>query len=372
MIIGKYDFLIVGAGLFGAVCARELTDAGKKCLVIEKRDHIAGNIYTKKIDDIDVHWYGGHIFHTSDRTIWNYVNRFAEFNNYINAPIANYCGVLYNLPFNMNTFYQMWGIMTPDEAEAKIAEQVRAAGIVNPNNLEEQAISLVGKDIYEKLIKGYTEKQWGRMCQDLPTFIIKRIPVRFRYDNNYFDDIWQGVPIDGYTNMIENMLSGIDVILGTDYCMIMDTDAAKIPYTIYTGQIDQYFKFKYGPLAWRGLQFKHRTLDTKNFQGVAVVNYTDRETPYTRVFEHKHFAFGVQSKSVVSWEYPTTWRLGLDAYYPVNDEENTDRYNQYARLAEGEKKVIFGGRLGHYKYYDMDDTITAAFQTVKRCFQYCS
>ena len=364
--MGEYDFLIVGAGLFGAVCARELTDVGKKCLVIEKRNHVAGNIYTEKIEDIDVHWYGGHIFHTSDHAIWNYANRFAEFNNYINAPIANYCGILYNLPFNMNTFHQIWGVVTPAEAEAKITEQVIAAGITNPRNLEEQAISLVGKDVYEKLIKGYTEKQWGKECKDLPISIIKRIPVRFRYDNNYFDDIWQGVPIGGYTNMIENMLSGIEVILNTDYCMLTNTVGAR--NIIYTGQIDQYFEFEYGPLEWRSLRFEHRILDTKNYQGVAVVNYTDRETSYTRVLEHKHFTFGVQPKSVVSWEFPTTWSPGLDACYPVNDDENTARYNQYAQLAESEKKVIFGGRLGHYKYYDMDDAIAAAFQTVKRCF----
>ena len=368
--MGKYDFLIIGAGLFGAVCARELTDAGKKCLVIEKRNHVAGNIYTEKVDDIDVHWYGGHVFHTSDHSIWNYVNRFATFNNFINAPIANYYGTLYNLPFNMNTFHQIWGVVTPEEAEAKIAEQVRVSGITNPSNLEEQAILLVGKDIFEKLIKGYTEKQWGKVCKDLPVSIIKRIPVRFKYDNNYFNDIWQGVPIGGYTKMIENMLSGIEVVLNTDYCVL--TDTVKARNIIYTGQIDQYFKFEYGPLEWRSLRFEHRTLDTKNYQGVAVVNYTDRETSYTRVLEHKHFAFGVQSKSVVSWEYPTTWSPGFDAYYPVNDDENTARYNQYEQLAEGEKNVIFGGRLGHYKYYDMDDTITAAFQTVKRCFRYCS
>jgi UDP-galactopyranose mutase len=357
-----YDYLIVGAGLFGAVCARELTDAGKKCLVIEKREHIAGNCYTEDIEGIQVHVYGGHIFHTSDAEIWEYVNRFAKFNNYINSPIANYHGELYNLPFNMNTFYQMWGVKTPREAQAIIARQVKEAGIVCPQNLEEQAISLVGRDVYEKLIKGYTEKQWGRPCSELPAFIIQRLPVRFRFDNNYFNDRWQGIPVDGYTAMVERMLCGIETKVNTDYHSHEPEFNKIADKIIYTGAIDRYYDYCYGALEWRGLRFETEVLDTDNFQGVAAVNYTDRETPYTRILEHKHFDFGEQSRTVITREYPASWKSGDEAYYPINDENNQRLYNRYAERAAKEEKVLFGGRLGSYKYYDMDKVIGAALK----------
>lgn len=367
----KYDYLIVGAGLFGAVCARELTDAGMNCLVVDKRDHIAGNIYTKEMEGIQVHWYGGHIFHTSVQYVWEYANRFAQFNNYVNSPIANYRGELYNLPFNMNTFHQMWGVATPEEAKAKIAEQVREAGIPDPRNLEEQALSLVGHDIYKKLVKGYTEKQWGRDCKDLPAFIIKRLPVRFRFDNNYFDDRWQGIPVDGYTSMIEKMLSGIEVRLNTDYFENKEELEAATVRIIYTGQIDQYYGYQFGALEWRSLRFETEVFDTDNMQGVAAVNYTDRETPYTRTLEHKHFQFGTQPKTVVTREYPADWKPGLEAYYPINDAKNTTLYEKYAALAAKEQIVHFGGRLGHYRYYDMDKAMVAALELVAELKKAC-
>jgi UDP-galactopyranose mutase len=369
--VRKYDYLVVGSGLFGAVCARELTDAGMHCLVVDKRDHIAGNIYTKEMEGIHVHWYGGHIFHTNIQAVWEYANRFAQFDNYVNSPIANYHGELYNLPFNMNTFHQMWGVTTPDEAKAKIAEQVLEAGISEPRNLEEQAISLIGYDIYEKLVKGYTEKQWGRDCKDLPAFIINRLPARFRFDNNYFDDRWQGIPIDGYTSMIEKMLSGIEVQLNTDYLENkeeLETAAARI---IYTGQIDQYYGYQFGALEWRSLRFETEVFDTDNMQGVAAMNYTDRETPYTRILEHKHFQFGAQPKTVVTREYPADWKPGLEAYYPINDAKNAAVYEKYAALAAKEQTVYFGGRLGHYRYYDMDKAMMAALELATELKRAC-
>lgn len=360
----RYDYLIVGAGLFGSVCARELTDMGKRCLVIDKRAHIAGNIFTDKIEGIDVHVYGGHIFHTSSQEAWRYVNRFAEFNSYVNSPVANYHGELYNLPFNMNTFYQMWGVRTPAEAQAKIAEQ-RQEIQNEPTNLEEQAIRLVGRDIYEKLIKGYTEKQWGHDCRELPAFIIRRLPVRYTFDNNYFNDRYQGVPTDGYTAMVANMLEGIEVQLNVDYLadrVYWNTQADRV---IYTGAIDAFFDYCYGPLEWRSLKFETETLDMPNYQGVAAVNYTDRETPYTRILEHKHFNFGTQPKTVITREYPMHWKLGDEPYYPVNDDANMALFKQYQLLAEKERLVSFGGRLGSYKYYDMDKDILAAFELIK-------
>lgn len=365
-----YDYLIVGSGLFGAVCARELTDAGKRCLVVEKRDHIAGNCYTKEIEGIQIHWYGGHIFHTSNQQIWEYANRFARFNHYINAPVANYKGNLYNLPFNMNTFYQMWGTITPEQAKEKIREQVMESGITEPHNLEEQAISLVGQDIYEILIRGYTEKQWGKPCTELPAFIIKRLPVRFCYDNNYFNDPWQGVPIDGYTAMAGRMLDGIEVRLNTDYLVDKPKLDGLAKHIIYTGPIDQYFGYRFGALEWRSLRFETETLHMENYQGVAAVNYTDAETPYTRILEHKHFNFGTQPKTVITREYPAKWTQGQEAYYPVNDEKNQLLYTKYAELAKEEKHTIFGGRLGSYQYYDMDKVIAAALDTagmIKGC-----
>lgn len=361
----KWDYLIVGAGLFGAVCARELTDRGLNCLVIEKRGHVAGNIYTERVEDIDVHVYGGHIFHTSQKSVWEYVNRFAEFNNYINSPVANYHGELYNLPFNMNTFYQMWGVKTPAEAKHIIREQVRQAGITNPRNLEEQAISLVGRDIYEKLVKGYTEKQWGHDCKELPAFIIKRLPVRFTFDNNYFNDRYQGVPVIGYTAMIERMLDGIEVRLNTDYLENKEKWDGLADRVIYTGPIDAFYGYRFGPLEWRSLRFETEILDTDNYQGVAAVNYTDCETPYTRILEHKHFNFGMQRKTIITREYPVMWAPGDEPYYPVNDEKNMLLYSKYKALGEQEKKIVFGGRLGSYKYYDMDKDILAAFSLIK-------
>ncbi|MDD3229873.1 MAG: UDP-galactopyranose mutase [Oscillospiraceae bacterium] len=355
----KYDYLIVGAGLYGAVCARELTDAGKTCLIIEKRGHIAGNIYTKEVEGIHVHAYGGHIFHTDDPKIWNYMTRFSEFNGFINTPIANYKGKLYNLPFNMNTFYQIWGTRTPAEAKAKIDEQVRVAGIVEPKNLEEQAIRLVGRDIYEKMVKGYTEKQWGCPCTELPAFIIRRLPVRYTYNNNYFNDRFQGIPIAGYTAMIDKMLSGIEVKLNTDF--FEDKSLATLANkTIYTGPIDRYFDYQFGSLTWRSLRFETEVLDIDNYQGVAAVNYTDADTPYTRILEHKHFNYGTQPKTVITREYPMCWELGKEPYYPVNDELNMERLLKYQQLAQITEKVYFGGRLAEYKYYDMDQIVERA------------
>jgi len=355
-----YDYLIVGAGLYGAVFARQAADDGKKVLVIDKRDHIAGNVYTENVEGINVHKYGAHIFHTNSKVVWDYVNRFAEFNRFTNAPVANYKGELYSLPFNMYTFNKMWGVVTPEEAAAKIEEQKRSAGITQPKNLEEQAISLVGTDIYEKLVKGYTEKQWGRPCKELPAFIIKRLPVRFTFDNNYFNALYQGIPMGGYTKMVENMLSGIEVQLGVDYLQDKARLDALAEKVVYTGAIDAYFDFKLGYLEYRSVRFENEILDKPNFQGNAAVNYTDAETPWTRIIEHKWFEFGTQPKTVISREYSSEWQPGDEPYYPVNDEKNGALYAKYKALAENEPKVIFGGRLGEYKYYDMDTVIDAA------------
>ena len=357
-----YDYLIVGAGLFGAVFAHEMTKEGKKCLVVEKRDHIAGNIYCETVDDIHVHKYGAHIFHTSNKKVWDYINTFAEFNNYINSPVASYKDELYNLPFNMNTFSKMWGIKTPQEAKDIIAKQIKELDIKEPKNLEEQALSLVGQDVYQKLIKGYTEKQWGRDCKDLPSFIIKRLPLRFVYDNNYFNDRFQGIPIGGYTPIVEKMLEGCDVLLNTDYFEYRKTNPDIADKVVYTGMLDKYFDYKLGVLEYRSVRFEHERLDTDNYQGNAVVNYTEREVPYTRIIEHKHFEFGTQPTTVISKEYPSEWKLGDEPYYPVNDKKNEELANGYRELAVKEEKVIFGGRLGEYRYYDMDKVIEAALQ----------
>lgn len=354
------DIVIVGAGLFGAVFARQMLDAGKSVIVIEKRDHIGGNVYTEEVEGIQVHRYGAHIFHTDSRRVWDYVNRFAEFNRYTNSPIANYKGELYNLPFNMNTFHQLWGVVTPDEAKEKIASQ-RAEGTAGePKNLEEQAIRLIGTDIYTKLIKGYTEKQWGRKATELPAFIIRRVPVRFTYDNNYFNDRYQGIPMGGYTALIEKLLDGADVRLSQDFLQNREEWMAQGERVLFTGMLDEFFEYQYGALAYRSLRFETKTLNTTNYQGNAVVNYTDAETPYTRVIEHKFFEFGEQEKTVVTWEYPAAWEKGSEPYYPVNDEENTALYGKYRELSKSVPKVIFGGRLGQYRYFDMDDTIEAA------------
>lgn len=357
-----YDYLIVGAGLFGAVFAHEMTKEGKKCLVVEKRDHIAGNIYCETVDDIHVHKYGAHIFHTSNKKVWDYINTFAEFNNYINSPVALYKDELYNLPFNMNTFSKMWGIKTPQEAKDIIAKQIKELDIKEPKNLEEQALSLVGQDVYQKLIKGYTEKQWGRDCKDLPSFIIKRLPLRFVYDNNYFNDRFQGIPIGGYTPIVEKMLEGCDVLLNTDYFEYRKTNPDIADKVVYTGMLDKYFDYKLGVLEYRSVRFEHERLDTDNYQGNAVVNYTEREVPYTRIIEHKHFEFGTQPTTVISKEYPSEWKLGDEPYYPVNDKKNEELANGYRELAAKEENVIFGGRLGEYRYYDMDKVIEAALQ----------
>ncbi len=359
-----YDVLIVGSGLYGAVCAYELTKRGKKCLVIDKRDHIAGNVYTETVEGIHVHRYGAHIFHTHDKAIWDYVNQFAEFNNYINSPVAVYHDELYNLPFNMNTFSKLWGIKTPAEAMAKIAAEKAACRIDEPKNLEEQAISLVGTTIYEKLVKGYTAKQWGRPCTELPAFIIRRLPVRFTYDNNYFSDRYQGIPIGGYTQIVEKMLAGVEVRLSCDFFDHSELrEAAKT--ILYTGPIDRYFDYRFGPLEYRSVRFETEILDTPNYQGNAVVNYTDSETPYTRIIEHKHFEFDTTSpKTVISREYSAAWKVGDEPYYPVNDGTNTALYKRYQALAAKEKNIVFGGRLGQYKYYDMDDVIAEALKTV--------
>ena len=361
-----YDYLIVGAGLFGSVFARQATDAGKKILVIDKRPNIAGNVYTEDIEKIHVHKYGAHIFHTNNKEVWEYVTKFAEFNRFTNSPVANYKGELYSLPFNMYTFNKMWNVITPQEAAAKIEEQRKEAGITEPQNLEEQAISLVGKDIYEKLIKGYTEKQWGRDCKDLPSFIIKRLPVRLTFDNNYFNALYQGIPVGGYTKMVANMLDGIEVRLNTDYLENKDELDKLAEKVVYTGAIDAYFDYKLGALEYRSVRFDTEVLDTPNFQGNAAVNYTDRETPWTRIIEHKWFEFGKDDegndipKTVISREYSSEWKVGDEPYYPVNDEKNGKLYQEYKKLAEDEKNVIFGGRLGEYKYYDMDAVIASA------------
>lgn len=371
-----YQYLVVGAGLYGAVFAHEMEKKGKDCLVIEKRDHIAGNIYTKEVNGIQVHEYGAHIFHTSDKEVWNYVNQFAEFNHYINCPVARYKDELYNLPFNMNTFAKMWNIKTPKEAREHIDAQIADLHITEPKNLEEQALSLVGRDIYEKLVKGYTEKQWGRDCKELPSFIIKRLPVRFVFDNNYFNDPYQGIPKGGYTQIVEKLLEGIPVKLGTDYetfCQ-RSTDGGFISMdgedtfekVLYTGMIDQFYEYCYGELAYRSLRFETEYLeDEDNYQGNAVVNYTEREVPYTRIIEHKHFEFGTQKGTVITREYPKEWSRGDEPYYPVNDQHNSELYEKYAQRAAQEKNVLFGGRLGQYKYYDMDKVVRAALAMVE-------
>lgn len=365
----KYDYLIVGSGLFGAIFAYEAKKRGKSSLVIEKRNHIGGNIYCENINGINVHKYGAHIFHTSNKTVWNYINQFAEFNNYINSPVAIYKDELYNLPFNMNTFSKMWGISTPAQAKEIIEKQKAEYNIENPKNLEEQALSLVGKDVYEKLVKGYTEKQWGRSCTDLPSFIIKRLPVRYTYDNNYFNDRYQGIPIGGYTKIIEKMLDGIDVLLETsfeDYKKENDISDMKI---IYTGNIDEYFGYKFGALQYRTVRFETEIMpDVDNYQGNAVVNYTEREVPYTRIIEHKHFEFGQGKGTIISKEYSSEWQVGIEPYYPINNDENNALYQKYEELAKAEKNVIFGGRLGKYKYYDMDKVIEAALEAVQNEF----
>lgn len=364
----RYDYLIVGAGLYGAVFARELTQRGKSCLVIDRRNHIAGNIYTEKMAGINVHKYGAHIFHTSDREVWEYVNQFAEFNNYVNSPLAVYRDELYNLPFNMNTFSKMWGIRTPKEARQMIERQVAELGISEPQNLEEQALSLVGTDVYTKLIKGYTEKQWGRDCRELPAFIIRRLPCRFTYDNNYFNDRWQGIPIGGYTQMVEKMLEGADVLLQTDYFDLIREQPEIAHTVVYTGCIDEFFGYRLGALKYRSVRFETEELPEENYQGNAVVNYTDREVPYTRVIEHKHFEFGKQPTTVISREYSAEWKPGLEPYYPVNDAENNALYAQYQQLAAQQENVIFGGRLGQYRYYDMDKVIRAAMDELEKLF----
>ena len=367
----QYDYLIVGAGLFGAVFAHEAKKAGKKCLVIDKRDHIAGNIYTEAVEGINVHRYGAHIFHTNNKAVWQYVNQFAEFNRYTNSPVANYHGQIYNLPFNMNTFNKMWGVVTPEEAAAKIDEQKKEI-TAEPKNLEEQAISLVGRDIYEKLVKGYTEKQWGRDCKELPAFIIKRLPVRLTFDNNYFNALYQGIPIGGYTKMVENLLDGIEVRLNTDYLEHKAELDALADKVVYTGPIDAYFGFKLGTLEYRSVRFENETLDIPNFQGNAAVNYTDRETPWTRIIEHKWFEFGKDEdgndlpKTIISREYSSEWKAGDEPYYPVNDEKNGQLYAKYKELADKETGVIFGGRLGEYKYYDMDTTIASVLDMCEK------
>ncbi len=371
----KYDYLIVGAGLFGSIFAYEASRAGKRVLVIDQRNHIGGNIYTKEVEGIQVHEYGAHIFHTSDRQVWDYVQQFAEFNRYTNSPVARYGDELYNLPFNMNTFSRMWGVRTPQEAKEIIDRQIQEAGITEPKNLEEQALSLVGRDIYEKLVKGYTEKQWGRRAAELPSFIIRRLPVRFVYDNNYFNDQYQGIPVGGYTRMIAKMLEGIEVRLDTNFFAErrkLEEQAEKI---LFTGMIDAYYDYCYGELEYRSLRFETETLDVENYQGNAVVNYTEYEIPYTRIIEHKHFEFGCQGgygntgetnpKTVITREYPAAWEKGAEPYYPMNDEKNNRLYEKYKALAEKEERVIFGGRLGMYRYYDMHQVVAEALKCVK-------
>ena len=364
----QYDYLIVVAGLFGAVFAREATDAGRTCLVVDKRSHIAGNVYTENVEGINVHRYGAHIFHTNNKAVWDYVNRFATFNRYTNSPVANYKGELYNLPFNMNTFNKMWGVVTPAQAQAKIEEQRAAHFTPEPKNLEEQAINLVGTDIYEKLVKHYTEKQWGRPCAELPAFIIKRLPVRFTYDNNYFNALYQGIPQGGYTRMVANLLDGIEVRLGVNYLADKAELDAVADRVIYTGPIDAYFDYSLGALQYRSVRFETETLDCPNYQGNAVINYTDAQTPYTRIIEHKHFEFGSTepgTKTVISREYSAEWQPGDEPYYPVNDEKNSALYAGYKALADAEPHVVFGGRLGEYKYYDMDKVIESALRCVE-------
>lgn len=362
----KYDYLIVGSGLFGSVFAYEAKKRGKSCLVIDKRNHVGGNIYCENIENINVHKYGAHIFHTSNREIWEYVNQFTEFNNYINSPIANYKGEIYNLPFNMNTFNKLWGIISPKEAKDKIESQIKELNIESPKNLEEQAISLVGVDIYEKLIKGYTEKQWGKSCTELPAFIIKRLPVRFTYDNNYFNDKYQGIPVDGYNVIIDKLLEGIEVRLNENYFDKKEEYNQLSNKIVFTGMIDEFYNYKFGELEYRSLKFETEILNEGNYQGNAVVNYTEREIPFTRIIEHKHFEFGVQDKTIITKEYPANWKRGDEPYYPINDDKNNELYKKYRNLANQEERIIFGGRLADYKYYDMHHVIWHAIELVKK------
>ena len=361
----KYDYLIVGAGLFGSVFANEAKKKGKKCLVIDKRNHTGGNIYCEEIEGINVHQYGAHIFHTNNKEVWNYVNELVEFNRYTNSPVANYKGELYNLPFNMNTFYSLWKVKTPDEAMKKIEEQKREANIKEPKNLEEQAISLVGKDIYEKLIKGYTEKQWGKKATELPAFIIKRLPVRFTFDNNYFNDKYQGVPIGGYNKITEKLLEGIDVKLSVDFFKEREELEKLADKIVFTGMIDEFYNYKFGTLEYRSLKFHNEILNEKNYQGNAVINYTEYDIPYTRIIEHKHFEYGNQDKTIITKEYPATWNRGDEPYYPINNEKNNNIYLKYKELADKEENIIFGGRLAEYKYYDMHNVIESALICAK-------
>ena len=362
----KYDYLIVGAGLFGSIFAHEATKRGKKCLVIEKRDHIGGNCYTQNIEGINVHKYGAHIFHTSNKVVWDYIQKFAEFNRFTNSPVARYKDELYSLPFNMLTFNKMWGVITPQEAEAKIKEQIAKENIAAPKNLEEQAISLVGRDIYEKLIKGYTEKQWGRKCTELPAFIIKRLPVRYTYDNNYFYDTYQGIPVGGYTRIFEKMLDGIEVKLGVDFFAESEYYESITDKIVFTGMIDEYFGYQFGKLEYRSLNFDNEVLDMPNYQGNAVVNYTESEVPYTRIIEHKHFEYGTQDKTVITREYSKEYQEGDEPYYPINDQRNNELYSRYKALADNVSNVIFGGRLAQYKYFDMHNIIAEALECVAK------
>ncbi len=364
-----YDFLIAGSGLFGSIFAYEAKKRGKRCLVVEKRNHVGGNIYTEEIKGIQVHCYGAHIFHTSNKEVWDYIQQFTDFNRYTNSPVAYYKGEIYNMPFNMNTFHKMWGVITPEEAKARIEEQKKEYGTEVPRNLEEQAISLVGRDIYEKLVKGYTEKQWGRKATELPPEIIRRLPVRFTYDNNYFNDLYQGIPIGGYTQIIEKMLKGIEVRLSTDYLKCRDELKKLAHKVIYTGPIDAYFDYQYGELEYRSVRFETELLEQENYQGNAVVNFTEYEVPYTRIIEHKHFEFGTQPETIISREYPTAWKRGDEPYYPVNNERNQALYQKYADKAKQEKNVVFGGRLGKYRYYDMHHVVAEALKTVEEVLE---
>lgn len=365
----KYDYLIVGAGVFGSIFAYEANRRGKSCLVIDKRNHVGGNIYCENIENINVHKYGAHIFHTSNKEVWEYVNKFVEMNRYINSPLASYKGELYNLPFNMNTFYQLWGTKTPQEAKIKIEQQCKEANIEEPENLEEQAIKLVGKDIYTKLIKGYTEKQWGRAAKELPTFIIKRLPVRFVFDNNYFNDKYQGIPEGGYNTFIDKLLEGIDISLGIDFFENREKLSSLANKIVFTGMIDEFYDYKYGVLEYRSLKFEHEILNVENYQGNAVINYTEFEVPYTRVIEHKHFEHGNQKKTIITKEYPAKWKKGDEPYYPINNDENNGLYQRYKELADKEENIIFGGRLAEYKYYDMHQVIERALGVVKKEFK---
>lgn len=365
----KYDYLIVGAGLFGSIFAHEATKRGKKCLVIEKRDHIGGNCYTQNIEGINVHKYGAHIFHTSNKVVWDYIQQFAEFNRFTNSPVARYKDQLYSLPFNMLTFNKMWGVITPQEAEAKIKEQISKENITEPKNLEEQAISLVGRDIYEKLIKGYTEKQWGRECTELPAFIIKRLPVRYTYDNNYFYDTYQGIPIGGYIGIFERMLEGIEVKLNIDFFADREYYESLAEKVVFTGMIDEYFGYQFGKLEYRSLRFDNEVLDVPNYQGNAVVNYTEAKVPYTRIIEHKHFEYGTQNKTVITREYSKEYEEGDEPYYPINDQRNNELYTKYKALADNQTNVIFGGRLAQYKYFDMHNIIAEALECINSHFK---